>query len=74
MSDSDEARQLRARLIEIAIRRLESEPMIGGMFWWKWIPGPLGHDRDFSMKDREAVEVLSRRWGSKAPEIDARRK
>ena len=69
MTDSDEARELRARLIETAIRRLEIEPLIAGMFWWKWIPGPLGHDRDFSMKDSEAVEVLSRRWGSAASAI-----
>lgn len=66
MEDSPQARRLRQRLIEVAIERLEGERLIEGMFWWKWIPGPTGHDRDFSMKDPEARTVLARLWGSAA--------
>ncbi len=64
VDDSPAARELRRRLIELAIERMEREPLINGMFWWKWIPGPVGHDRDFSMKDEEARAALRGTWGS----------
>lgn len=64
MDDSPAVRHLRQRLIELAIRRLEQGALIEGIFWWKWIPGPTGHDRDFSMKDPEARAALARLWGT----------
>ncbi|MDX1645276.1 MAG: hypothetical protein R3244_13045, partial [Thermoanaerobaculia bacterium] len=63
MDESPAARRLRRRLIALAIRRVENAPAIEGMFWWKWIPGPNHHDRDFSMKDPEARAVLAEMWG-----------
>lgn len=62
MEDTPAARRLRSELMQVAIRRLENEPLVRGMFWWKWIPGPSGHDRDFSMKDPEARRVLEEHW------------
>ncbi len=62
MEDSAGARALRSRLISAAIARAETAPLVEGMFWWKWIPGPDRWDRDFSMKDPEAREVLARKW------------
>ena len=62
MRDSPESRALRQRLIEVALVRLEAEPLVEGMFWWKWIPGDDRFDRDFSMRDPEAREALSRHW------------
>ena len=62
--DSAESRALRQRLIEVALARLESEPLVRGIFWWKWIPGDTRFDRDFSMRDPEAREALSRHWPS----------
>ncbi len=66
MEDTAAARRLRARLIAAAIDRVEAAPLVEGMFWWKWIPGPDRRDRDFSMKDPEAREVLARRWAPAA--------
>ncbi|MFQ5350178.1 MAG: hypothetical protein ACE5EG_07035, partial [Thermoanaerobaculia bacterium] len=60
--DSAETRALRKRLIEVALARLEAEPLVHGLFWWKWIPGDDRFDRDFSMRDPEAREALSRHW------------
>lgn len=62
MRDSPENRALRQRLIEVALARLEDEPVVEGLFWWKWIPGDNRFDRDFSMRDPEAREALSRHW------------
>ncbi len=62
MRDSSETRALRQRLIEVALARLGAEPVVRGMFWWKWIPGDDRFDRDFSMRDPEAKEALARHW------------
>lgn len=56
--------ELRRRLIDVSLRVLEREPRLAGIFFWKWIPGRIGHDRDFSMRDPEAVEALRNRWAS----------
>lgn len=65
--DSDEARALRARLIEVALERLPREPWLAGIFWWKWMPGHPYRwdrgDRDFSMRAPEARQALERFWG-----------
>ena len=60
--DGAEVRELRRRLIEVALDRLEAEPAVTGLFWWKWIPGDNRFDRDFSMRDPEAIEALARHW------------
>lgn len=66
-ADSEPARALRARLIEVALERLPREPWLAGIFWWKWMPGhPYAWDRgdrDFSMRATEAREALARFWG-----------
>ncbi|MDX1502004.1 MAG: hypothetical protein R3325_06545 [Thermoanaerobaculia bacterium] len=69
--DTPAARELRRRLIRAAVERLEAEPWVAGMFWWKWIPGDARHDRDFSMKNPEAREALARAWGATAPARDS---
>lgn len=67
MRDGAEIRELRRRLIEVALTRLEAEPAVHGLFWWKWIPGETRFDRDFSMRDPEAREALARHWSSARP-------
>jgi hypothetical protein len=62
--DTPGSRALRQRLIEVALVRLEAEPLVRGVFWWKWIPGETRFDRDFSMRDPEAREALARHWPS----------
>lgn len=61
--DTARNRALQRRLIEVALERLEAEPFVEGMFWWKWLPH---RDRvaDFAMQHENAKEVLRRTWGS----------
>lgn len=70
-SPSPAARELRRRLLEVALERLPREPWLAGMFWWKWMPGhPYAWDRgdrDFSMRAEEAREALSRHWTPRRP-------
>jgi len=63
--DTPTVRALRKTLIEVALLKIESTPFVSGMFWWKWIPGNNRWDRDFSMKDPEAREPLTQRWGNR---------
>jgi sugar phosphate isomerase/epimerase len=64
MEEDSLALDLRQRLIEVALMRIEAEPFVSGMFWWKWIPGANPWDRDFSMRDPEALRALERYWGA----------
>ncbi|MDH3403815.1 MAG: hypothetical protein OES32_10780 [Acidobacteriota bacterium] len=65
--DTPANRALRRLLMETALDRIEREPWIAGMFWWKWMPGiPGGNDRDFSLKEPEAREALFQYWGRPA--------
>ncbi len=68
IEDRPATRELRRRLMEVALERIEAEPTIAGMFWWKWIPGPSHYDRDFSMRDPEARAALSHYWGRSGAE------
>lgn len=65
---------LRRQLIQVALDRIEREPFMAGMFWWKWMPGEGhwydDHDRDFAMRHPDARALLRRAWGS-APEAQA---
>ena len=59
--DNEANRDLRRRLMEVAIERLEAESFIEGMFWWKWIPD-ASPNRDFAMQHPDAKDVLRRAW------------
>ena len=54
---------MRRTLIEVALERIQGAPYVEGMFWWKWIPGDDRWDRDFSMKDEEALQAIQGQWG-----------
>ena len=62
---TNEAIQLRRTLMDLALSRVSRTPQIHGMFWWKWLPGsnrfPFD-ERDFSLKDPEAREALTKAW------------
>ena len=69
--DTIENRDLRLRLMEVALETLEGKDFIAGMFWWKWIPDQRSH-RDFAMQPPEVRQVLRRAWGaSKEPQVTA---
>lgn len=55
---------LRERLLRVAAEEIAQRPgVISGLFWWKWVAGDDRHDRDFSMREPEAVRVLAEVWG-----------
>lgn len=59
--DSARNRTLRQRLMDVAFDLAEQEPMVRGLFWWKWMPGSVAYS-NFSMRDPEAIESLRRAW------------
>lgn len=65
-TDTPANRELRRELMEVALERIERESHIVGMFWWKWMPGNH-HGRDFSLREPEAQEALSRYWAPPPP-------
>jgi hypothetical protein len=65
LDESPSVLLLRKRLLARAFTEL-SHPLLAGAFWWKWIPGDHRWDRDFSMRDAEAIEALEAHWKRKA--------
>jgi len=63
VDDTPSTRALRRRLMEVALIRAEADPVVGGMFWWKWMPG-TGRRRNFSMADEEARRTIEKAWAS----------
>ncbi|MBI4821244.1 MAG: hypothetical protein HY791_33600 [Deltaproteobacteria bacterium] len=62
--DGPDARALRKRLTDGALVMLEqNQKLVRGAFWWKWIPGFAPWERDFRMRDEEAVASLRAHWG-----------
>ncbi len=59
--DTAQSRALQRLLVEVALERAEAEPLIHGMFWWKWIPGQRGR-YDFAMQPADLRETLRRAW------------
>ncbi len=65
-----DTRALRRRLMEVALERIEREPFIAGMFWWKWLPGSRERG-DFSMRHPEARQILQSAWGESSIGVGA---
>ncbi|MEM9290373.1 MAG: hypothetical protein AAGD01_01680 [Acidobacteriota bacterium] len=57
-----ESRELRRVLMDVALERLEGDPVVRGVFWWKWMPGPSAGKSNFSMRDSEAIDALRQHW------------
>lgn len=53
-------KELRRRLMRVALSHLEAQPFVAGMFWWKWIPGRTSGD--FAMQAPEARAELKTYW------------
>ncbi len=70
--NNERSRSLRRKLMDVALERIEQEPFMAGMFWWKWMPGEGhwydGHDRDFAMRHEDARRLLRRAWGPPSDE------
>ncbi|MEM8932430.1 MAG: hypothetical protein AAGE94_14710 [Acidobacteriota bacterium] len=69
--DDAATRALRRRLLDVTLERLEAEPFVHGMFWWKWIPGARPN-RDFAMQHPDALDALRSAWGDQATRSTAR--
>lgn len=61
---TEAAIRTRGLLTEAVLEEAERRTSVAGLYWWKWIPGRSGWDRDFSMKDPEMRRALQAAWGS----------
>ena len=67
VDNTPKSRQLRRRLMDVALQRLPRESYLMGLFWWKWMPGAHAGRSDFSMRDPEARAALLEAWGKPNP-------
>ncbi|MCH9650868.1 MAG: hypothetical protein K0U98_21770 [Deltaproteobacteria bacterium] len=66
VEDNPENRELRRRLIETALTKLEGRAFLEGVFWWKWMPGKSAGRSNFSMRDPEMKRALREAWASES--------
>jgi hypothetical protein len=63
VEDTPASRALRRNLIDASVLVTEGDPLVTGIFWWKWMPGRAGRS-NFSMRDEEAMAALRHAWGA----------
>ncbi|MFQ5670092.1 MAG: hypothetical protein ACE5HD_06175 [Acidobacteriota bacterium] len=60
--DGPEAEYLQEICLREALRAVEAEPSVAGVFLWKWFPGPLPVGRDFQLATPRLKQAIAGVW------------
>ncbi|MEM6855474.1 MAG: hypothetical protein AAF593_13800 [Planctomycetota bacterium] len=73
VGDRDAAAALKLRCMRIALEQIEADPVIAGVFLWKWFPGDRDHRDEFVLQYDAMRDVIRGAWGGEmADEVAAR--
>ena len=61
-SDGEEAEPFQASLLAAALRSIEKEPAVAGVFLWKWFPNPHPVGRNFQLATPRLKRAISNVW------------
>ena len=61
-SDGAEAEPFQASLLGAALRSIEKEPAVAGVFLWKWFPNPHPVGRNFQLATPRLKRAISEVW------------
>jgi hypothetical protein len=61
-SDGEDAAELQARCLRVALELIEDEPRVIGAFLWKWFPEPHPVGRNFQLAVPHMLEVIQGVW------------
>jgi hypothetical protein len=61
-SDGAEAEPFQASLLGAALRSIEKEPAVAGVFLWKWFPNPRPVGRNFQLATPRLKRAISEVW------------
>lgn len=65
-SDGAEAEPTQARCMDAALRAVEREPSVAGVFLWKWFPNPRPVGRNFQLATPGIKDVIADCWRSRS--------
>ena len=72
-ADRDAAAALKLRCMRIALEQIEADPVIEGVFLWKWFPGDRDHRDEFVLQYDAMRDVIRGAWGGElVDEVAAR--
>jgi hypothetical protein len=60
--DGPEAEELQEQLLGIALRAIEAEPAVVGVFLWKWFAGPHPVGRNFQLATPRLKRAIAEVW------------
>jgi hypothetical protein len=61
-SDGPEAEPFQAALLETALRCIDAEPAVAGVFLWKWFPNPRPVGRNFQLATPRLKKAIAEAW------------
>ncbi len=61
-SDGPEAEPFQERCFRIALRCIENEPAVVGVFLWKWFPNPYPVGRNFQLATPRLKQAIAESW------------
>ena len=61
-SDGPEAEPFQAALLATALRCIEEEPAVAGVFLWKWFPNPHPVGRNFQLATPRLKKAIAEAW------------
>jgi hypothetical protein len=62
--DGDEALPVQEACLRVALEAVENEPMVIGVFLWKWFPPPSEQGRNYRLASPEMKALISKAWGA----------
>ena len=57
-----EAEELQENLLRVALRAVEAEPAVVGVFLWKWFPNPHPVGRNFQLATPRLKRAIADVW------------
>ena len=60
--DGLEAEELQEDLLRVALRAVEAEPAVVGVFLWKWFPEPYPAGRNFRLATPATMDIIRDAW------------
>lgn len=71
VGDSAAGAALKLRCMRIALEQIEADPMIAGVFLWKWFPGDRDHRDEFVLQYDAMRDVIRGAWNPSEVNADA---
>ncbi len=60
--DGPEAEALQEACLRVALRAIEAEPAVAGVFLWKWFPNPHPVGRNFQLATPQLKQTIAEVW------------